>query len=262
MGEFDVEDVRRSNVLVVDDEAPIRGALSALLTRMSHTSVQASSPTEAIGVLGAQRFDLLITDSVQQIMTAGRHITNLLEEFLDIARIEAGRIPLHPAPTSVREIASEAIDLARPSAAERRITIQARGDDQIVVADPTRLRQIVLNLLSNATKYNSEGGQILVELTRTGESAVLSVTDTGPGIPGGQLTRIFVPFDRLDADNGSAAGHGVGLAVVKQLVELMGGMIAVTSEVGRGTTFAVNLPLSASASLAVPAPQARATVDA
>lgn len=201
-------------------------------------------------------------ESVQQILVAGRHITSLLEEFLDMARIEAGRIPLDLRSVSARTIASEAINLSRPLAAERNITLKGAGDDAVVVADEVRLRQVVLNLLSNAIKYNRVGGTVGLQLSRGPEVVVIAVWDDGPGIPPDKLDRLFVPFDRLDADRGPTAGTGVGLAIVKQLVELMGGSISVESEVGRGTRFSVLLPASAVADPVAPAGPPRTAASA
>ncbi len=166
-------------------------------------------------------------EAVNHIVTAGRHITALLEEFLDIARIEAGAIAVELTPLSARTAAIEAVQMSMPLAAERAITIKGSGDDHVILADAVRLRQVLLNLLSNAIKYNREGGSIFVQVARDETTTILSVTDTGNGIPDDQLPRLFIPFDRLDADRTTVKGTGVGLAVVKQLVELMHGLLTV-----------------------------------
>ena len=110
------------------------------------------------------------------------------------------------------------------------------------IADEVRLRQVLLNLLSNAIKYGTKGGFVAVHHETTGDRKILTVTDNGPGISEENLERLFVPFDRLDADSSSVSGTGVGLAVTKQLIELMDGSIRVESQLGTGTCFTVELP--------------------
>lgn len=219
-------------------------AKSRFLSRVSH---EVRNPLNGViayaQLLQMDDLDEEQSDSVKQILTAGRHITSLLEEFLDIARIEAGAIPLDSHPIDLTESVNDAMALSRPSADERSIALRQSGDAGVLaIADEVRLRQVLLNLLSNAIKYGTEGGFVAVHHETTGDRKILTVTDNGPGISEENLERLFVPFDRLDADSSSVSGTGVGLAVTKQLIELMDGSIRVESQLGTGTCFTVELP--------------------
>jgi PAS domain S-box-containing protein len=217
-------------------------AKSEFLSRMSH---ELRTPMNS--VLGfaqlLERDERLTEDqraSVHYITSGGRHLLQLIDEVLDIARIEAGRLPLSPEPVAVCDLIEDAVALVRPLAAERRISISVDREDcsRHVRADRQRLKQVLLNLLSNAVKYNRQAGAIhvsceLVELARFR----IAVTDTGPGIAHDQLDRLFIPFDRLGAEQSGAEGTGIGLALSKGLVEAMAGSIGVDSRPGEGSTF-------------------------
>ena len=137
----------------------------------------------------------------------------------------------------------EVLKMTQPLADAQGVEVGAGGgDDSLVLADPLRLRQSILNLVSNAIKYGQGEEPVLVDIRPEGASTAIRVRDHGAGIPAGQLDRLFVPFDRLDADDGEQTGSGVGLSVTKQLVELMHGTIDVESQVGVGTTFTIRLP--------------------
>jgi CheY-like chemotaxis protein len=151
-------------------------------------------------------------------------------------------------PTGWATAADEAVALVRPSAAERSITLERHAPttpDLLVLADTLRLRQVLLNLLSNAVKYNRDGGTVTVEVVDTPGSVGMMRTrvhDTGPGIAADHISRLFLPFDRLGAETTGTPGAGLGLALTKGLVELMGGAMGVDTEVGVGTTFWFDLP--------------------
>ena len=223
-------------------------AKSKFLARVSH---EVRNPLNGV-LANAQLLEMDGLDgdqaeSVTQILAAGRHIRSLLEEFLDIARIEAGAIPLTIQETSVDEIVAECTGISQANAAERGVTFLKKGaPDCLVLADPVRLRQVVLNLLSNAVKYGKEFGQVRITAHQHGNQIVIQVSDDGPGIAAEHLDRLFVPFDRLDADTSSVAGSGIGLVVTKQLVELMDGSLVVSSEPGEGACFSVSLPAAGS----------------
>ncbi len=217
-------------------------AKSEFLSRMSH---ELRTPMNS--VLGfaqlLERDDQLTADqrdSVHYITSGGRHLLQLIDEVLDIARIEAGRLPLSPEPVAVCDLIEDAVALVRPLAAERRIVISIDSEDcsRHVRADRQRLKQVLLNLLSNAVKYNRESGTIRVgcELAERGRFRI-AVTDTGSGIAPEHLDRLFVPFDRLGAEQSGAEGTGIGLALSKGLVEAMAGTIGVDSRPGEGSTF-------------------------
>jgi len=184
-------------------------------------------------------------ESVEQVLRGGRHLLALINEVLDISRIETGSLALSPEAVSVAEVIQEALELVRPLAAARAITISAplvAEAPKTVVADRQRLRQVLLNLTSNAVKYNRPGGSITISWARGEADQVrLAVRDTGPGIPPDKMARLFVPFDRLGADETGVEGTGIGLALSKGLTELMGGTLSAQSTPGEGTTFFVEL---------------------
>jgi signal transduction histidine kinase len=221
---------------------------SAFLSRMSH---ELRTPLNA--VMGfAQLLELTDLgpedhDSVLRIGAAGRHLLGLINEVLDIGRIDAGELALSVEPVRVGDVLDEAVDLIQPLAAERSLVVDLdRGAHGLyVMADAQRLKQAVLNLLSNAVKYNVQGGAITIGCAQRVDGRLrIEVADTGPGIAPEDQGRLFAPFDRLGADEkGAVEGTGLGLALSKRLVELMGGTMGVVSEVGAGSTFWLELPL-------------------
>ena len=250
-------------------------AKSDFLSRMSH-----ELRTPLNGILG---FGQLLemeslpadqAEGVAHILKAGRHLLGLINEVLDISRIEVGRLQLSLEPVPVSDTLHGAIDLVRPLAAQHGIELGAEvaNEDCHVLADRQRLQQVLLNLLSNAVKYNRARGAVTVSCEERGSDRLrILVTDTGQGISPGKLERLFIPFDRLGAEGTGIEGTGLGLALSKHLVEVMGGVLDVTSQVGIGSTFAVELPrtaapvdvrkpVEASPTLPTAARQARVTV--
>ena len=221
-------------------------AKSAFLSNMSH---DLRTPLNAI--LGfAQLLDLddLPADrkeSVAQILRGGTHLLSLINEVLDIARIEAGHLSLSMEPVHAMEITELAAELIGPLAAQRAITIvvdEPSGQDLVVLADRQRLSQVLINLLSNGVKYNRQGGSVTIGFTAVeGGRVRLTVTDTGAGIAEGKLRLLFQPFERLGADQTAIEGTGLGLALSRGLAEAMGGTLGVESVVDRGSTFWVEL---------------------
>jgi signal transduction histidine kinase len=178
----------------------------------------------------------------------GQHLARLLDDLLDLSRVTHGKIELRKQVLDVRDVVSDAIQSSRATIDQRRhqLTINMPGEAVYVEADPTRLTQIIVNLLTNAAKYTEPGGRIEVALRREGSQMVLSVKDTGKGIPPAQLANIFDPFMQLDASLDRAEGGlGLGLTLVRRLVELHGGTITAYSA-GRnhGSEFVVRLPCS------------------
>lgn len=220
-------------------------AKSEFLSRMSH---ELRTPLNAIlgfaQLLEMERLGPDDMESVQQIMRAGRHLFQLIEEVLDIARIEQGRLALSIEPVHLGEVVREAVELVRPLADPRSIGIRTDDSqfDAHVLADRQRLKQVLLNLLSNAVKYNREGGEVTASCTRSlGGGFRIAVADTGPGIPPEMMDRLFLPFERLGAERTAVEGTGIGLSISKRLVELMGGEIGAESALGRGSTFWMEL---------------------
>ena len=225
-------------------------AKSEFLSRMSH---ELRTPLNSVlGFAQLLEMDDLSDQqgqAVGHILRAGQHLLNLIDEVLDIARIESGHLDLSVEAVLVLDVLGDAVDLARPLAEERavRLTVDARSclPDTYALADRQRLLQVLLNLLSNATKYNTRTGRVDISVARTDDGRVrIAVTDTGPGIRAEDLERVFTPFDRLGAEHSGIEGTGVGLTLSKHLVERMGGEIVVESTVGVGSTFTVFLPLT------------------
>ena len=186
-------------------------------------------------------------ESVGVILKGGYHLLDLINEVLDLARIESGRLSLAPESVGVAPVMDEAFSLVRPLAEQRGIGFVDRGACRgwSVRADRTRLKQVLLNLLSNAVKYNREGGSVTFDCEETAEGRLrIGVADTGPGITEEQRNTLFEPFQRLDAHNTGVEGTGIGLTITKRLVELMDGSIEVASEPGRGSRFCVELPIA------------------
>ena len=227
-------------------------AKSEFLSRMSH---ELRTPLNAIlgfgQLLEMEELNEQQLESVRQILKGGGHLLELINEVLDIARIEVGRLQLSLEPVAVNELVRDAAALIRPLADQRAIRIEVACEgDPYVLADRQRLQQVLLNLLSNAVKYNREGGGVRCSTRSVGERLRIAVSDDGMGIPAAELERLFVPFERLGVERSGVEGTGLGLALSKQLVDAMGGTLEVESEPGRGSTFAVELPLGAAPSWA------------
>jgi signal transduction histidine kinase/ActR/RegA family two-component response regulator len=226
-------------------------AKSEFLSRMSH---ELRTPLNAILGFGqllerqsptdAQR------DRVGYIMSAGRHLLNLINEVLDISRIEAGNLQLSLEPVCVAEALAEALELMRPMATERGVNLAAPSMPESnlhVLGDRQRFKQVLLNLLTNAIKYTPRDGKIVVSWTTPpGERLRLMVSDTGPGIPADKLSRVFTPFDRLGAEQSAIEGTGLGLALSQRLMHAMNGEIGIETAVVKGSTFWIELPLTES----------------
>jgi CheY-like chemotaxis protein/two-component sensor histidine kinase len=182
---------------------------------------------------------------VELIAKGGHHLLELINEVLEISRIESGNLTVSVEPVHVQSTVAEVLDLVRPLAAEHEITLEnqlAEDDDCYVAADNQRLKQVMLNLLSNGIKYNRRGGSVRITLEQPSPSRVLVlVTDTGRGIPESKLAFVFSPFDRLGAEQTTIEGTGLGLTLSKHLVEAMGGTLDVESEPWIGSTFVVGL---------------------
>ena len=185
---------------------------------------------------------------VDHILGAGQHLLELIDEVLDLSKIEAGGVKLYIENVHTRSALDDCISLIRSMADNRGIEIVVgKGFDTAteIRADHTRFKQSLLNLMSNAVKYNRENGTMTLDCHETTNGMLhISVTDTGEGIPEVMLGELFEPFRRLRAENAKIEGTGIGLTITKQLVERMGGRIGVESEVGKGSTFWIELPLN------------------
>jgi signal transduction histidine kinase/CheY-like chemotaxis protein len=221
-------------------------AKSEFLSRMSH---ELRTPLNAIlGFAQLLEMNELTDDqreSVAQISRGGKHLLGLINEVLDIARIEAGTMEASPEPVRVADACQQALDLVRPLGVQRNIQFRTDLDaanGHFVLADNQKLKQVLLNLLSNAVKYNCDRGEVGLSCEPGAPGRLrLMVSDTGPGIGKDKLARLFQPFDRLGAEQTTVEGSGLGLALSKRLVELMGGTLTVTTAVGAGSKFCVEL---------------------
>ena len=180
------------------------------------------------------------TASIDQILHAGWYLLDLINEILDLAQIESGKMALSREPTSLAEVMLECQSMIEPQAQKRgvRMTFPRFAVPCFVDADRTRLKQVLINLLSNAIKYNEASGAVVVDYSETTPERIrISVRDTGAGLPPEMLLQLFQPFNRLGQERGAEEGTGIGLVMSKRLIELMGGAIGVESVVGRGSVF-------------------------
>ena len=243
-------------------------AKSEFLSRMSH---ELRTPLNAmlgfaqlLRVDASQPLSSTQRTKLEHIERAGAHLLAMINDVLDLSRIEAGGLPLSIEPLAVQSVLEDALNL---SAAEARAThIQIRVEplpaEVQARADRVRLRQVLVNLLSNAIKYNLPGGQVHIRCrheardaasaAQDGACIAISVADTGPGMSEQQRAHLFEPFNRLGAERSGVEGSGIGLVIVRRLLELMGGSIEVDSTVGRGSVFTVRVPAAQAAPAAVP----------
>ena len=222
-------------------------AKSRFLSSMSH---ELRTPMNAILGFGQllELDDGLNEDQkegVTQITKAGRYLLGLINEVLDLQKIESGEVGISLQPVLVDSTIQECLPLITGYAAKRGIRIEQELQAGVYVhSDHMRLKQALLNLLSNAAKYNRDKGRILIKSYTTDErEACIEITDTGHGVPGENIDELFQPFHRLGHNSDNIEGTGIGLALTKRLIELMSGEIQVQSEVGKGTTFSIRLPL-------------------
>jgi CheY-like chemotaxis protein len=180
------------------------------------------------------------------ILTSGRHLLQLINDVLDLAKVEAGKLDFRPEPVDLERLLREIVNVLRTTAAARRIRVELDVDASVtdIVIDPARFKQVVYNYLSNALKFTPEGGSVFVRILAEGADAFrLEVADTGIGIAQLDQDRLFIAFQQLEA--GTAKRHqgtGLGLALTRRLVEAQGGSVGVASEVGSGSTFHAVLP--------------------
>ena len=225
-------------------------AKSEFLSRMSH---ELRTPMNSIlgfaQILEMGNLNQGQQKGVHRIMESGKHLLGLINEVLDISRIEAGRLSLSNEPIKLDRILDEMMDVVRPLAFENEIKIElieSPSNEMFVWSDRQSLKQIMLNLLNNAIKYNKKSGSVSIKTqlitSNDAEFIKVLISDTGIGISNDDIPKLFTPFERIDAYKTGIEGTGLGLTVVKKLVEAMGGTLGVESEPGVGSTFWFELP--------------------
>jgi signal transduction histidine kinase/ActR/RegA family two-component response regulator len=245
---MEAEIVRRSRELH-DANVQLRAASQAkneFLSRMSH---ELRTPLTAISgfseLLSLSSIDGDMQDWVAMIRKGSDHLLRLVNEVLDISRIESGDLSISAETIPLAEVLTDALELMRPLAASRNVTIHASSPPAgagYVIADSQRLKQVLINLISNAIKYNREGGEVRISVELNPSDRLrIGVSDTGLGIDESSIAKLFVPFERLDAASSGVDGTGLGLALSRNLVEMMGGELGVVSKPGTGSTFWIEL---------------------
>ncbi len=227
-------------------------AKSEFLSRMSH---ELRTPMNSIlgfaQLMKMGELSEVHKKGVNHILLSGTHLLNLINEVLDISRIEAGHLTLSLEPVKLINVIEEMLDFVQQNAAKKEINVkleQSPANELSVKADRQRLKQVLLNLINNAVKYNSYGGSVIIrtEITETIENKLpaikISVRDTGPGIKPEDQVKLFLPFERIGAEKSETEGTGLGLMVVKKLMEAMGGILGFESTIGVGSTFWIEMP--------------------
>ena len=182
---------------------------------------------------------------LDDILSSGTHLLSLINDVLDLSKVEAGQIELHVAPFSLQDALERGVSMVREQATTEgvKVTLHENGGRDVVSGDERRIRQVIFNLLSNAVKFTPEGGEVDVSAVRIDGEMRVSVADSGPGIAEEDLDRIFEEFQQTEAGARQREGTGLGLALSKRFVEMHGGRIWCESEVGKGSTFEFTLPL-------------------
>jgi signal transduction histidine kinase len=249
-----VDDLQRSNKLLFEANRQLRAATEAKSIFLAHMSHELRTPLNAVigfsdlllgGVAG--KINNKQRQCLEDILSSGKHLLTLINEILDLSKVEAGKIDIRPESLRLADVVDDAVTTVKPMIDESKheLAISIAEDLPPVYGDRNRLKQILLNLLSNAIKFTPDGGKISLETSREDDFCKVSMVDNGIGIRKEDQTCIFEPFTQLDTQPGERKqGTGLGLALTKQLVELLGGKIGVESEYGKGSQFSFTIPLA------------------
>lgn len=259
----DISEIKEAQVAIESSRVRAEKANQAKSEFLSSMSHELRTPLNAIlgfGQLLENDPDHPLTSSqvlaVQQILEGGQYLLSLIGDLLDLGKVEQGSFALSIQDVEVTSLVADCLVTMQPVAEKAGIRIESRIDNTSriwVLADQTRSKQVLLNILSNAVKYNASGGNVTVSCLAFNDGIAanvpdgmvrITVTDTGPGIPESLRDRVFQPFDRLGYESGTVKGTGIGLSITKRLVTLMGGEINFESREGKGTSFWVDLPIS------------------
>jgi signal transduction histidine kinase len=249
-----VDDLQRSNKLLFEANRQLRAATEAKSIFLAHMSHELRTPLNA--VIGFS--DLLIggiagkinnkqRQCLEDILSSGKHLLSLINDILDLSKVEAGKIDIRPESLRLADVVDDAVTTVKTMIDEskHKLAVSIAEDLPPVYGDRNRLKQILLNLLSNAIKFTPDGGKLYLETSREDDFCKVSMVDNGIGIRKEDQTCIFEPFTQLDTQPGERKqGTGLGLALTKQLVELLGGKIWVESEYGKGSQFSFTIPLA------------------
>jgi len=249
-----VDDLQRSNKLLFEANSQLRAATEAKSAFLAHMSHELRTPLNAI--IGFS--DLLIDgiggkinnkqrQCLEDILSSGKHLLSLINDILDLSKVEAGKIDIRQESLRLADVVDDAVTTVKTMLDDSRheMAISIAEDLPPVYGDRNRLKQILLNLLSNAIKFTPDGGKLYLETNKKGNFCQVSMVDNGIGIRKEDQTCIFEPFTQLDAQPGERKqGTGLGLALTKQLLELLGGKIWVESEYGKGSRFSFTIPLA------------------
>ena len=249
-----VDDLQRSNKLLFEANRQLRAATEAKSAFLAHMSHELRTPLNAI--IGFS--DLMLDgfagkinnnqrECLTDISTSGKHLLGLINDILDLSKVEAGKMDIRPENLRLADVVHDAVTTVKPMLDDSRheLAVSIAEDLPAVYGDRNRLKQILLNLLSNAIKFTPDGGKLYLETSTNGGFCQISMVDNGIGIRKEEQTCIFEPFTQLDALPGETKrGTGLGLPITKQLVELLGGKVWVESEYGKGSQFNFTIPLA------------------